>query len=244
MTSQLRRRRREQGPDGQSEPDLRLSYLEHNAMRSDAARLVELVTAARPADESRLLAVSRYYANYEGAIHDHHRTEDMVIYPALMARDATFADAEGELEDEHVVLADRLAVVRESLHGLADAAGASRWEREQEEAAKAAAALQTILDEHIGHEEAVAFPRYRANFTKAEYTDLGKAAWKLVGQRAVIFAGPWVLEHATPRQRTQILGEQPLLMRLLYRLALQPRYARLAAPLHEGHDHAGPSQED
>src|ERR687893_660240 len=102
MTSQLRRRRREPSPDGQSEPDLRLSYLEHNAMRHDAARLVELVRAARPADESRLVAVSRYYANYEGAIHDHHRSEDMVIYPALMARDTTFADAEGELEGEHV----------------------------------------------------------------------------------------------------------------------------------------------
>jgi hemerythrin-like domain-containing protein len=244
MTSQLRRRRHEQSPDGQSEPDLRLSYLEHNAMRSDAARLVDLVTAASPADESRLVAVSKWYANYEGAIHDHHRSEDMVIYPALVARDTTFADAEGELENEHGVLADRLAVVRESLHGLADAAGASRWEREHDEATKAAAALQEILGEHIGHEEAVAFPRYRASFTRAEYADLGKAAWKLVGQRAVIFAGPWVLEHATPRQRTQILGEQPLLMRLLYRLALQPRYARIAAPLHAGHDHAGPFQED
>jgi hemerythrin-like domain-containing protein len=244
MTSQPRRRRRERTPAGQSDPDLRLSYLEHNAMRSDAARLVELVTAARPADESRLVAVSRYYANYEGAIHDHHRSEDMVIYPALMARDTTFADAEGELEGEHVVLADRLAVVRESLNGLSAAAGASRWEREHDEATKAAAALQRILDEHIGHEEAVAFPRYRASFTKAEYADLGKAAWKLVGQRAVIFAGPWVLEHATPGQRTQILSEQPLLMRLLYRVALQPRYARLAAPLHASRDHAGPAEGD
>ena len=212
-------------------------------MRSDAARLVELVTAARPADESRLVVVSRWYADYEGAIHNHHRAEDMVIYPALLARDTTFADAEGELEDEHVTLADRLAVARESLNGLSAAAGASRWEREHGEATKAAAALQRILDEHIGHEEAVAFPRYRANFTAAEYADLGKAAWKLVGQRAVIFAGPWVLEHATPRQRTQILGEQPLLMRLLYRLALQPRYARLAAPLPAGREHPGPEED-
>ena len=90
----------------------------------------------------------------------------------------------------------------------------------------------------------MAFPRYRAAFTRSEYADLGKAAWKLVGQRAVIFAGPWVLEHATPRQRAEILGEQPLLMRLLYRLALRPRYARIAAPLHAGRDQSDPSPQD
>jgi hypothetical protein len=33
-------------------------------------------------------------------------------------------------------------------------------------------------------------------------------------------------------------------MRLLYRLALQPRYSRLAAPLQASRDHAGPAEED
>ena len=31
----------------------------------------------------------------------------------------------------------------------------------------------------------------------AEYADLNKAAFKLVGVRSFVFAGPWVLDHAS-----------------------------------------------
>jgi hypothetical protein len=36
--------------DDRMKPDLRISYLEHRSMRADAARLTELLGAARPAD--------------------------------------------------------------------------------------------------------------------------------------------------------------------------------------------------
>ena len=227
----------------QSRPDLRISYLEHRSMRADAARLVELVGAARPNDAARLGSLAGWYAGYEGAIHDHHRAEDTVIYPALLARDPSFADAEGELDGEHHELADRLAVVRESVRGLAAASGGSRWERERDETAQATRALQAIVDAHTEHEEDVAFPRYSAAFTSTEYDQLGKAAWKLVGQRAVVFAGPWVLDHASAAERAELLASQPLLLRLIYRLALRPRYEHLARPLRRSPQPARPQPE-
>jgi hypothetical protein len=129
------------------------------------------------------------------------------------------------------VLADRLQVARESLTGLIGATGGGRWEPEREEAVKAAAALKAIVDTHTRDEEAVAFPRYSAHFTAAEYAGLNKQAFKLVGMRSFVFAGPWVLDHATPGERAELLGEQPLLLRVIYRLALRPRYQRLVRPL-------------
>ena len=45
--------------------------------------------------------------------------------------------------------------------------------------------------------------------------------------RSFVFAGPWVLDHATSHERAELLGEQTLLLRVIYRLALQPRYQRL-----------------
>jgi hemerythrin-like domain-containing protein len=215
-----------------TKPDLRISYLEHRSMRADAARLTELVSTAGPADGGRLRALADWYARYEGAIHDHHHAEEAVIYPALLERDPSFAEADGQLEGQHQILADRLQVARESLTGLATAAGGSRWEREREEAVKAALALKAIVDTHTGDEEAIAFPRYSAHFSAAEYARLNKAAFKLVGMRSFVFAGPWVLDHASPTERAELLGEQPMLLRVLYRLALQPRYQRLARPLH------------
>jgi hemerythrin-like domain-containing protein len=213
------------------EPDLRPSYLEHRAMRVDAERLTELVSAAQPADADRLGAIASWYSRYEGAIHDHHTAEEAVIYPALLERDPSFADADGELEGQHRVLADRLTVARESLHGLPAAAGGSRWERERDEAVRSARALHAIIETHLDHEEDVAFSRYRREFTAAEFDALGRAAWKVVGPRSVVFAGPWVLDHATPAERAEMLAAQPALLRVLYRLALRPRYERLVRPL-------------
>jgi hemerythrin-like domain-containing protein len=215
-------------------PDLRPSYLEHRAMRMDAERLRALVAAARPADAARLTALAAWYAGYEGAIHDHHTAEEAVVYPALLERDPSFAEADGELEGEHRVLADRLTVTRESLQGLAGAAGGGTWERDLAEAVRAAEALQAILEVHLPHEEDVAFSRYRREFTAEEFTALGKAAWKVVGARSVVFAAPWVLDHATPTERDELLAAQPLLMRVVYRLALRPRYERLVRPLRDG----------
>jgi Hemerythrin HHE cation binding domain len=223
------------------EPDLRPSYLEHRAMRTDAERLTRLVAAARPADLDRLTALAAWYGHYEGAIHDHHTAEEAVIYPALLARDPSFAEADGELEGQHRVLADRLTVARESLGGLASATGGAAWEREQAEAVLSVEALREIVDTHTHREEDVAFSRYRQAFTAAEFTDLGKAAWKVVGARAVVFAGPWVLDHATPEERARTLAAQPLLLRLLYHLWLRPRYARIARPM-ESSTPSSPSQ--
>ncbi len=196
-------------------PDLRPSYLEHRAMRTDAGRLIEIVAAARPSDEERLKAVALWYAQYQRAIHDHHTAEEAVVYPALLERDPSFAEADGELEGQHHVLADRLTVARESLAGLSTAAGGSAWEREHAEAVDAARALREIVDTHTHREEDVAFSRYRRAFTAEEFADLGKAAWKVVGARAVVFAEPWVLDHATPEERARTLAAQPLLLRLL-----------------------------
>jgi len=215
------------------QPDLRPSYLEHRAMRMDAERLQSIVSSARPADAERLTALASWYARYEGVIHDHHTAEEAVIYPTLLERDPSFADADGELEGEHQVLADRLAVTRESLQGLPSSAGGGAWQRNLAEAVRSATALRAIIDQHLPHEDDVAFSRYCRHFSAEEFTALGKAAWKVVGARAVVFAGPWVLDHATPAERTELPMAQPLLLRVLYRLALRPRYDRLARPLRE-----------
>jgi hemerythrin-like domain-containing protein len=214
-------------------PDLRPSYLEHRAMRVDAARMTELVAAAQPADADRLTGIVAWYTRYERAIHDHHAAEEAVVYPALLKRDPSFAAADAELEEQHRVLADRLTVARESLHGLAAASGGPSWERERDDAVTAARALHEIVTTHLDHEEDVAFSRYRRAFTATEFAALGATAWKLVGARAVVFAGPWVLDHAGSAERAQLLADQPLLLRVLYRLVLRPRFDRLAHPLRD-----------
>src|SRR4029450_8292968 len=68
--------------------------LEPACMGADSARRTELVGAAQPTDAGRLRALADWYGRYEAAIHDHHHAEEAVIYPALLERDPSFADAE------------------------------------------------------------------------------------------------------------------------------------------------------
>jgi hypothetical protein len=84
-------------------PDLRPSYLQHRAMRVDAARLPDLVAAAQPSDADRLVGLAAWYTRFEQAIHDHHSAEEAVVYPALLERDPSFAAADAELEGQHEV---------------------------------------------------------------------------------------------------------------------------------------------
>lgn len=212
-------------------PDLRPSYLEHRSMRVDAAQLTALVAAAQSADVNWLAGITGWYTSYERAINDHHTAEEAVVYPALLERDPSFAVAAAQLEEQHRVLADRLTVAGESLHGLAAASGGPSWERERDDATAATRALRESVTTHLDHEEEVAFTRCQRVFTATEFAALGARARTLVGARAVIFAGPWVLAHADPVERAQVLTDQPRLLRVLYRLMLRPRFDRLARPL-------------
>ena len=132
------------------------------------------------------------------------------------------------------MLADRLVVARESLHGLAAASGGPSWEHERDDAVTAAPGTAARSSPPTSTTRKTwRSPGTERAFTATEFAALGATAWKLVGARAVIFAGPWVLDHADPAERAQLLADQPLLLRVLYRLVLRPRFDRLARPLRD-----------
>ena len=211
-------------------PDLRITRLEHRAMRMDTARLVRILGATRPQHTSQLDALAAWYTRFAGAMQVHHLVENDVTFPALVERDPSFADTRGELEEGHRLLADRLAAANRAIDRLAQASSGS-WERDHPEAIKAARALRALLNTHLDHEEATAIPRFVSAFTAQEFTAIGKAARKRAGLQSLIFACPWALDHADIHERAQLLADQPALHRTLYHVALRPRYERLVGRL-------------
>ena len=160
-------------------PELRPSYLMHRATRVDAERPRALID---PADPGWLSGLAIRYAMYQGAIHDHHRAKEAVVYLALREQNPILVDADGAFWRDHAGPADGLAAT-------------------------------------------------------------GEAARREVGTRPVVFAGPWVLDHATPARRAELLAAQPLLLRVLHWRALRPGYERLTQPLSEAGLPASPRPE-
>jgi Hemerythrin HHE cation binding domain len=64
----------------------------HKAMRADSQRLIRAVDTLPDGDIQHAAALGRAFAAIAGLIHDHHWTEDDVMYPFLLERVRTFED--------------------------------------------------------------------------------------------------------------------------------------------------------
>jgi hypothetical protein len=73
-------------------------------MRADSQRLIGTVGTYRPAAPSTRQRSAGAFAAIVGLIHDHHWTEDDVMYPFLLERVPTFEGDAIRLEHDHVKL--------------------------------------------------------------------------------------------------------------------------------------------
>ena len=64
-----------------------------------------------------------------------------------------------------------------------------------------------------------------------EFESFGKATAKAVGMRGSARFFPWIFDGADPTERTAVLAMPPPPVRVLCKLAWEPRYQRQVAPL-------------
>src|SRR4051794_17491277 len=188
----------------------------HAAMRRDAERLPRAVAVAANPDATA--ALRQWYRRFRSTIEHHHQREDTIIWPELIRRDPSFAEAQAELVADHHVLDAALAAVDVALADGGDVPGAARQ-------------LAGILVDHLAREEAAAFPRLAACFTAEEWTRVERSLLKGTSIGHLAFEIPWVLDGLEEQEIAQLKGEAPLPLRIAYRLVFAPRYVRIAAPV-------------
>src|SRR5687768_16947968 len=111
----------------------------HKAMRADSQRLSAAAVALPDGDTAAAAALGRAFAAIVGLIHDHHVTEDDVMYPFLLDRVRTFEHDAIRLENDHVDLDAAMARInarfRLLAHQLSPLSGRTReatsWTRRQ-----------------------------------------------------------------------------------------------------------------
>jgi Hemerythrin HHE cation binding domain len=111
----------------------------HKAMRADSQRLIAAAAALPDGDTGAAAALGRAFAAIVGLVHDHHWTEDDVMYPFLLDRVRTFEHDAIRLENDHVELDAAMARInarfRLLAHQLSAAPGRTReatsWTRRQ-----------------------------------------------------------------------------------------------------------------
>jgi hypothetical protein len=173
----------------------------HLGLRAEAAHV------ERRRDAGDLDGASRRAELLATVLHHHHRAEDTVLFPALVARQPGVVVTTEAMEAEHRELDIALA----TLPGDLDSAGDVR----------------RLVERHLGHEEQLVLPVWMASFTTAEHERFAGALRRATPLRDAGLMIAWLLDTA-PDDAFDVAWEQvPASLRLVHRVWWRRRYERV-----------------
>ena len=203
----------------------------HRMFRRECALLPKLVAGVAGGDVARARTVAGHAREVLDMLHHHHVGEDELLWPRLSARTRFHADLLARMDSQHLGLAVLLEHAATALDEWQDAPTVHT-------STPLTTLLEQIsngLDEHFDEEEAAILPIVERVLTAVEYEEVGRRGLVSIPiTRRLIVLG-YLLEGATPQERTVFLAAIPRAVRLAYRLIGQRQHrnetARLRGPL-------------
>jgi hemerythrin-like domain-containing protein len=203
----------------------------HRMFRRECALLPKLVAGVAGGDVARARTVAGHAREVLDMLHHHHVGEDELLWPRLSARTRFHADLLARMDSQHQGLAVLLEHAATALDEWQDAPTVHT-------STPLTTLLEQIsngLDEHFDEEEAAILPVVERVLTAVEYEEVGRRGLVSIPiTRRLIVLG-YLLEGATPQERTVFLAAIPRAVRLAYRLIGQRQHrnetARLRGPL-------------
>jgi hemerythrin-like domain-containing protein len=205
----------------------------HGAMRADSRRLVPAVVGLDDGDTDRASSLGRAFAAITELVHDHHWTEDDVIYPFLLEAVPEFEHQALQLEDDHVDLDAAMARVGARFRLLAQGVSPSMWSTTRERLLEDATTFHDVLAAHLEREEAVVIPAFESVLSDAEQRTLRRAESKHTTYRHMSRAVPWVLANATPEEEARLRSGAPRLINAMQDHVWERQFRHLMAPLYD-----------
>lgn len=204
----------------------------HRMFRRECALLPQLVAAVAGGDLARARTVAGHAREVLDMLHHHHVGEDELLWPRLSARTRFHADLLARMDSQH----QGLAVLLEHA-----ATSFTAWQNAP--TAPTSTALNALLkqlsaglNEHFDEEEAAVLPIVERVITATEYQEVGQRGLVSIPLTRRLVVLGYLLEGATPQERSDFLAAVPAPARLAYRLigARQHRHetTRLRGPLH------------
>ena len=204
----------------------------HRMFRRECALLPQLVAAVAGGDLARARTVAGHAREVLDMLHHHHVGEDELLWPRLSARTRFHADLLARMDSQH----QGLAVLLEQA-----ATWFTAWQDAPTEPTGTALSalleqLSAGLNEHFDEEEAAVLPIVERVITAAEYQEVGQRGLVSIPLTRRLVVLGYLLEGATPRERSDFLAAIPAPARLAYRLIGERQHrhetTRLRGPLH------------
>lgn len=200
----------------------------HRVFRREFALLPAMITAVAGGDTDRAKTVGDHAREMIEALHHHHEGEDILVWPKLRGHPDIDQALVTRMEEQHARVSELLTDVNARLDTWSRTADAA----ERDRLANSVAQLQDPLVEHLDDEERLLLPIIARTLTAAEWDAVGDRAMASIPKsRLLVFLG-YILEDATPDERTEFLGNHvPLPGRVSYRLIGRRKYEREASTL-------------
>ncbi|HET9899723.1 MAG TPA: hemerythrin domain-containing protein, partial [Actinomycetes bacterium] len=204
----------------------------HKAMRADSERLIAAVDVLPSGDTAHAAALGRAFAAIVGLIHEHHWTEDDVMYPFLLERVSTFEGDAIRLENDHVELDAAMARINARFRLLGHQLSVRLWQDTRSHLLDEAVVFNRVLVDHLDREEDVVVPPIESMLSAAEQHTLHKEESELSTFRHMRMAVPRVLANATPEEEAYLRGVAPRLLGVIQDRVWEPQFVRLMEPLY------------
>ncbi|WP_433610243.1 hemerythrin domain-containing protein [Dactylosporangium sp. CA-139114] len=202
----------------------------HRVFRRESRLLPELIGAVRPGDAERAARLAELTRGYADGLHDHHTSEDELLWPKLLARVDLDAELVLRMEQQHQVVDAGL----QELGARLDAWERSPAEPERDALVGAFARHRRDLVEHLDEEEQRILPLVQEHISVAEWAALSEHARSKTPKDKLLFVLGALLEDATPQERTQFLAMLPLPARLMWKLVGKRSYAKQVEKIRKG----------
>lgn len=202
----------------------------HRVFRREFRLLPAMIAAVPASDTRRSGVVAAHAAEIVGALHHHHQGEDDLLWPRLHERAIFSNDLVTRMEQQHQHLGEilnQIDVVLPIWRQTADTASARQL-------AELFAAGSETLDEHLAEEERLILPVVAQHISQAEWDELGERGMASIRKaRRLVFLG-YILEDASPNERTEFLKKLPPPARLAYKTIGKRKYKKESTALRQG----------
>lgn len=179
---------------------------------TDAPALVRSVPAG---DTVHAAAVSQHVADIAADLHNHHHSEDLILWDELTARAPACALHVGQMREQHAAVGVALKRLEELIPYWRTGAQPSA----REDVATALEDVGSILFPHLGQEESDISPVASAVLTQQEWDSLGEHGRAGVPRERKLVQLGYIFASMTPAAgRAWAKKDLPWIARLMYTL--------------------------
>ena len=207
-----------------SQTDIRLYRVVHETFRRLTTRLVDATARLEP---SVLQPVIRpYWDFYTAILHHHHPTEDVSIFPALLAVRPEMRPTIDMLEDEHVELGPNIDAVEAAVATFVNRPDASA----QRAMHDAIVSLRDWFFPHLDVEDEKILPAIAESIPPKHWKRLDKAALKSIPPKHLAFAVAALDEVIQSLPDEDRPSSPPPPIRLMLAVSWRKRWAAVVQP--------------